>query len=244
MTAGAMKLFCLPYAGASAAIYGRWRKRLLPVADVHPLELAGRGARMNEPLPDRVEDAVDDLFQRIEPYLDGSPYALFGHSMGSLLAFELVHRIQQAALPGPDPVIVSGRSAPHVPAGNRYVHLMSDSEFRQELLSIGGTPQELFDTPSVYPMFERIIRSDYRMLETYRYAEKTEGIRANLIVLGGTEDSTIQGPLEEWRRHAAAGYRIIRFRGGHFFIHEDEAEVVELLKKELGFRMLKGAGTS
>jgi medium-chain acyl-[acyl-carrier-protein] hydrolase len=237
-----VKLFCLPYAGASASVYSKWRRRLFPTVEIRPLELSGRGARSNESLPASVEEAVEDLFRQMAGELDDSPYAVFGHSMGSLLAYELVHRIRRASLPEPGTLFVSGRSAPHIPAGDRRVHLMSDAEFREELIRIGGTPKELFDTPPLYRLFERIIRSDYRMIETYRYKEKPQRIGSTMIVLNGTHDRTTLGRMEEWENHAAAACRIVNFHGGHFFIHECEDEIFELINHELTAGMPKGAG--
>lgn len=226
------KLFCLPYAGGSASVFAKWRRRLPEWIELHPLELAGRGRRIKEPLPSSLEEAVEDLITVIRPLLGSASYALFGHSMGSLLAFELARRIRDASLPEPGILIVSGRSAPHIPCtGN--VHRMSDEQFRDELLNIGGTPAELFETPSLSNLFVPIIRSDYHMIETYRFSERTERLRCEMIVMSGENDRTMQGKMEEWQRHTTGECGIFTFPGGHFFIHEQEDLVLELIANSL-----------
>jgi medium-chain acyl-[acyl-carrier-protein] hydrolase len=43
----------------------------------------------NELFYEDLQDAVNDIFDIIDNEIDDSPYAIYGHSMGSLLAFEL-----------------------------------------------------------------------------------------------------------------------------------------------------------
>ncbi|WP_163029419.1 thioesterase II family protein, partial [Pseudomonas viridiflava] len=95
-----MKLFCLPYSGASAMFYSPWRRTLPDWLNVRPLELPGRGMRMAEPLQTDIVQLADQLADEIAAELD-TPYALFGHSLGGLLAFELAHALRVRGLPAP-----------------------------------------------------------------------------------------------------------------------------------------------
>lgn len=198
---------------------------------------------MNERLPGSVEEAVGDLYRAIGPTLGTEPYALFGHSMGSLLAFELAYRIREASLPEPAVIFASGRSAPHLPS-SRGVHRMSDAEFREELLSIGGTPAELFDSPSLSKLFLPIIRSDYRMIETYRYVQRPAPLRSDLVVLTGKHDRTTVGRMDEWGRHTTGRCEVFAYEGGHFFIHEKEEQVLERIASAMEQVTARGAGAS
>ncbi|MEY8742625.1 thioesterase II family protein [Bacillales bacterium AN1005] len=93
-----INLFCIPFAGGSAVVYSKWKKNTDSFIQIHEVELPGRGRRMNEPLIDNMEAMVEDIFYSIKNNLT-EPYALFGHSMGGLLTYELCHKIQQVGDP-------------------------------------------------------------------------------------------------------------------------------------------------
>ncbi|MFV0275949.1 MAG: thioesterase II family protein [Parahaliea sp.] len=108
----AINLFCLPYSGASAAVYYQWQRKLPLWLKVCPVELPGRGMRMNEPLQTDMAELVGQLAKMLRGRLDAQPYAVFGHSLGGILAFELVRRLVAMNAPAPITLIVSGASAP------------------------------------------------------------------------------------------------------------------------------------
>src|SRR5476649_237391 len=106
-----LRLFCLPYSGASAMVYARWRRTLPEWLQVCPLELPGRGMRMDEPLQRDIKALAAQLADEISRDLNG-PYALFGHSLGGLLAFELAHALRERGVPEPLALFASGTAGP------------------------------------------------------------------------------------------------------------------------------------
>lgn len=90
-----IKLFCLPYAGGSSVIFNSWKQYIDPSIELVPIELAGRGKRINEPLYNGVNDAVEDVFGLIKNKITDTPYALFGHSMGGMISYELAQKIKR-----------------------------------------------------------------------------------------------------------------------------------------------------
>ena len=108
-----IKLFCIPYAGCSASIYSKWKRKLPQDIELIPLEPAGRGRRCDEPLYNNLNEAVDDLYWEAAKVLDRSDeYILFGHSMGSLLAFELYYKLMEEGFREPLHLYVSGARLP------------------------------------------------------------------------------------------------------------------------------------
>ena len=93
----ALNLLCLPYSGASAMVYSRWRRKLPAWLQVRPVELPGRGARMAEPLHTDMQALARQLASE-QRLAASAPYALLGHSLGALLAFELAHELQALGL--------------------------------------------------------------------------------------------------------------------------------------------------
>ncbi len=84
-----IKLFCIPYSGASATVYSRWSKLINKEIEVFPLELAGRGRRLNDKFYNDMDEAAEDLSNTIIDEAKDINYALFGHSMGARLTYEV-----------------------------------------------------------------------------------------------------------------------------------------------------------
>ena len=146
-----IKLFCFPYAGGSAAVYNRWKEYLNPEIELRPVELSGRGERMDEPLYTNMEDLIEDVFQLLEGEFEESEYALLGHSMGAMIIYELSRKIIDNNLKLPLHIFFSGHSAPQINrADEKIYHLMKDDEFKREIIGLGGTPPEFFDHTRIF----------------------------------------------------------------------------------------------
>lgn len=226
-------LFCIPYAGGSAMLYTKWKKYLDASIEVYPLELTGRGKRFKEPFYANVTEAVDDLFPKIKELSHKAPYALYGHSMGSILAYELYYRIEELKHPKPVHLFFSGRIAPHIVRDERPIYNLPDDEFVAKIIKLGGTPREIFENIELQNFFVPIIRNDYRLIDTYKYIARDTKIDCDLTVLAGKEDDMTTEEIEGWRLHADQSCRIHYFQGGHFFINEFTSDIVEIINDSL-----------
>lgn len=225
-----IKLFCIPYAGGSAMVYFKWKKKLNSIIELHPIELAGRGSRYNEPLYESLDEAVNDIYRYIIAHIDSSPYALFGHSMGSYLAFELFHRLASMNHKAPIHIFFSGKEAPQNNKFKKQIHLLDDFEFKSKIIEFGGTPEELINNKELFHLFLPIIRSDYRIVERYKYLPKPTKIDCGVSVLSGRKDIEISiDDLVGWKTHTIKDFNLHYFDGGHFFIFEDMDRVVKLI---------------
>ncbi|MGH3865078.1 MAG: thioesterase II family protein [Pseudonocardiaceae bacterium] len=163
-----VQLFCLPHAGGSALAYRRWDTRTPSDVLVRPVELPGHGARMREPLVGEFDRLVSALAEEISAQIGGR-YALFGHSFGALLAFELARTLRHHV---GEPVIllVSGRNGPSLPAAEPLLHALSEDPLLRGLSAFGGTDERVLADPDLRALFLPIIRADLRLAETYRRA--------------------------------------------------------------------------
>ncbi|WP_243643895.1 thioesterase II family protein [Paenibacillus pinisoli] len=227
-------LFCLPYAGGSAQVYKRWAGKLHSSIRLIPAELAGRGSRMGQPFYRNTAEAVQDLLPLVrQAALGGGSYALFGHSMGSMLAYELLHALREESMPLPAASFLSGRGAPHSEyEQGRRIHELPDAEFLDEVKQLGGMSAELLQHRELLDLFLPILRADFKLVGEYE-PKPRKPLPLRLTILGGKEDSTVKGSLVEWEYYAAGGCDRVLFDGGHFFIHEQESDVVALLNKTL-----------
>ncbi|AIQ49405.1 hypothetical protein R70723_28635 [Paenibacillus sp. FSL R7-0273] len=232
-----MKLFCLPYAGGSASVYSQWSSKLSGIAEVIPVELAGRGRRMPEPPYLSLEEAVEDITSIIMQQLSGDPYAVFGHSLGAILAYETIYQLKSRGVKEPDAAFFSGRSAPHVRAkDDRIVHLLADEEFISHLMELGGTPPQFFENTELMNLFLPIIRSDFRLSETYIFKEKSSKLGCDVNIFYGNQDDTLSGAIGEWDQVTEKDCKYAEFDGDHFFIHSQSQSVIKALIKGLHLR--------
>ena len=224
------KLFLFPYAGGAAASYNGLRQYVDPTIEFRAIELAARGRRMREPNYNSIDDAVDDVFKIIKDELTQAPYVLYGHSMGSMIAFELAYKIRDNNLPMPIHIILSGRAAPHISRdGKRILHHLSDEEFKKQLLEMGGTPKEFFDHPELLEVFLPLLKGDFRLTETYTHRKKDAPLDIDLTVLSGKADEDTPEEIEAFHIHTSKTCDIHFFEGGHFFIHEEPQKVVNII---------------
>lgn len=211
-------LFCLPHAGGSALAYRRWDTRTPSHVLVRPVELPGRGTRMREPLVGEFDRLVTVLAEEISAQIDGR-YALFGHSFGALLAFELARTLRHH-VGEPVALLVSGRNGPSVPAPEPLLHALPEDRFLRGLSVFGGTDERLLADPDLRAFFLPIIRADLRLTETYRRAW-AQPLRCPISVYAGRCDPLVTpSGLAAWRQETTGAVHIQQFDGGHFYLAE------------------------
>lgn len=228
------KLFCIPYAGGSARSYMIWKKYLNDNIMLCPVELAGRGERIDEHCYFEMDVLVEDIVSTIISLLDpGINYAILGHSMGALLAFEVYYKLTEKR-EQPCHMFFSGHQAPHNSVDKTKYHLLPDKEFLKIIYRYGGNTNLMMQNEEVRSIFLPILRSDFKMLEKYDYKEKKEKITCNCTVINGTLDNSIMDyNIKEWTIHFGKGYSFVEIEGGHFFILDNCYEVVDIINRTL-----------
>ncbi len=215
-------------------VYNTWKKHLHHSIELYPIELAGRGKRFSEPLYGSFEEAVEDIYRCVNEGLDDSDYAIFGHSMGSLLAVELLHKLKQSEHRAPIHAFFSGRYPPHIKKEEEAIHTLPDEEFTNEIFKLGGTSKELMESDELLELFIPILKADYRILDGYTYDHGTGKFDCGITVFSGIDDSEIeQGELSQWQAYTEKTCKIYEFQGGHFFINEHSRSIVEIINSTL-----------
>jgi len=230
-----IKLFCLPYAGGSAkAIYSKWIENLDPKIELYPIELAGRGARIADDLYSNVEEAIDDVLEQIKNEIVDSDYAIFGHSMGSILTYEVLQRIENLRLPPPVHAFFSGRRAPHCPSRREISYSkMNELELENEMIALGGTPPEFFEYPELKNIFIPIIKSDFKIADTLIQKSEVQPLNCDISIFIGADEDVTEQESTEWSQHSTGNCSITYFEGGHFFLLDKQQEVVDTINKVL-----------
>lgn len=228
-----LRLFCLPYAGASAVIFRPWAKRLPGWIDVRPVELPGRGTRVAEMPVTDFRSLVHRLADELSPELD-RPFAIFGHSLGGLIGFELACELRHRRAREPDCVFVSAVVPPDLGAPIRPLHDASTPDLLRILHRLGGTPPEILTDANALEAYLPIVRADFELLVRY---ERTapRPLDGPLIVFAGAAD-TFAPPrdLDGWRRHTVGPFARYVLPGDHFFLRTEETMVLSILADALG----------
>jgi medium-chain acyl-[acyl-carrier-protein] hydrolase len=231
-----LRVFCFPFAGGSAAVYGEWSRLLPPYVKVVPIEYPGHGRRFAQsPLA-----AVDQIAQvhagELLADLDEGPYALFGHSMGAVVAFELARELRRRGAPLPVKIYASATLAPCSPeheARGEDVSAMTDDEVRDRLIELGGTPQEILDNADLMELMLPIVRADMAACEDYVYRPETP-LPCPITALGGVDDDTFeQSELTRWGEVTSKSFEVVTLPGGHFFLRTHTAALTRWLGEDI-----------
>lgn len=229
-----LKLLCLPPAGASASMYMRWQRSFPQWVQVAPVELPGRGSRFAEAF---IED-FDALVQKISrEYVEGlrQPYALFGHSMGALLAYGIAVRQRDHRARLPEVLLASGSPAPSCRDPDLLAGKDSDEALIEDMRKQGGVPEEVFANEEMLRLTLNVLGADYRVVKGYQYWPAAP-LSMPLHVFAGRDDDIDVECIEAWRREAGGPFSVEWFDGGHFFVrHNEEAvlkAVIERLSRE------------
>lgn len=225
--APAVRLICLPYAGGSAATYVPWAKSLPSRVELIALQPPGRGSRMAESPHERMEPLVAELM-RVFPLLTDRPYVLFGHSLGSRVAFEVALQCQLRGIALPARFIASGSRAPYLTKRELPIHDLPDAQFVAALRDLEGTPEEILNNSELIQWLLPLLRADFRIADQH-VAPRT-ALNCPLTVLAGTEDETVSpADAEAWRDLTTIEFDIHWVSGGHFFVEHNREWVLERL---------------
>src|SRR5688500_7176207 len=226
-----LTLFTLPCAGASAAMYLRWRRRLPSWVQVQPIELPGRGGRLHEAAETTFEPLVELLSDELET-CPPQRYALFGHSMGALLAFGIAHSLYKRKRLLPVALLISGCAAPSRQDWRRYADKNTDESLIADRRKQDATPEEVFETADLLSMTLSLMRPDYRVCSSFRY-KKMSPLPIPIHVFGGSADEIHESKLEAWQCESSADFSLDLFEGGHFFLRQQEETFLSVLAQRL-----------
>jgi len=230
--APAVRLFCLPYVGGAASVYESWRGALGGDVEVCPVELPGHQTRLREKAFSDLDALVNALASAITDELD-VPYALFGHSLGSLVAFELARELRRRGADEPRALFVSGGPAPRLAREHPPVHDASDAEVVARLRLLGGLPDEVLAEPGLLRRFLPTIRADFAVFETYAFTPERP-LSCPVVAFTGSEDTDVPAArVEPWSVESTGRFEHHVLPGGHFFVHTARTALLNLVRGEL-----------
>jgi surfactin synthase thioesterase subunit len=225
-----VQLACFPHAGGAASFFFPVSRALAPDVDVLAVQYPGRQDRRGERCIDNLCELADVIAGELLPRCD-RPLALFGHSMGATVAYEVARLLERAgALPVG--IFASGRRAPSIDR-NESIHLRDDKGLVRALHELSGTSSALLGDAEFVNMVLPSVRADYRAVETYRHPDgPVLGCPVSVLVGDADPMATIED-AEAWRGHTTGKFRIEVYPGGHFYLSEQVNSVLSTIVDQL-----------
>ncbi|HYL42407.1 MAG TPA: alpha/beta fold hydrolase [Ktedonobacteraceae bacterium] len=212
--AAKVRLICFPAAGANSAIFSAWPDHLYAAE----IAVARRETGVND-----YATLVQQSAEAMQPYIKRSstPYALFGHSLGALLAYGVADALRNIRTVQPIGLLLAAASHPR--SSHRQLglplHEWTQADVVTYLRRQGGTPQHVLDNPVLFNRLLPRLQADLTMLASYVYTQNNT-LDCPIAVFGGLEDE--QNPpsqLEQWKAYTHRSFALHMFPGNHFFFH-------------------------
>ncbi|MFG2139927.1 thioesterase II family protein [Streptomyces sp. NPDC048650] len=225
------RLVCLPHAGGSASYYFRVAEALAPDIDVLAVQYPGRQDRHREPCVESLPELARQVVHRLLPWTD-RPLALFGHSMGASLAFEVARLLEHAHGVTPAALFASGRRAPSAHR-DEFVHRTGDEQLIREVQELSGTDAQLLENAEMLRMVLPAIRSDYKAAETYRYVPGPDLSCPVTALIGDTDPRVTLDEARSWAAHTTGTFDLKVYGGGHFYLNQHSRAVNREISAQL-----------
>lgn len=233
MTSDLIPVICLPHAGAGASFYFSWRRSAPVCLELLSLQPPGREERTDEEPHRDIGTAVEALLPDLTEVMTGRPaFALFGHSLGAALAYELARAVEERTELSVRHVFVSGSPAPARGRGGNSASL-DDAEFVARVEELAGYRHPAFDYPELREIILPTLRADVAMHEAYRPASPAP-IQAAITCLRGADDCLVSAAdAADWKSATAGECRFVELPGGHMYLTESAPALLDLLARTL-----------
>ena len=237
-----IRLFCLPFAGGSAAIFHGWGARLKPEIEVWAAQPRARGMRFRESPLESVAEMAEEYLEAMRPGLtpgSARPYAFYGHSLGGLLAFELTRRLHAEGLPLPEHLFIGATVPPHMGLVHERIGHLEDEAFVEAIQQrYGGIPAEVMREPELMALFLPALKTDFAAYEKHVHRQGKKVPVPVTVFAGAGDHASTAVLLEEWERHTSGPFELRVTPGDHFFLTESSEMVLQRIRKTLD----EGAG--
>lgn len=228
-----LNVFCLPYAGGNKYSYREFKSKAPAFLNFIMLEYPGRGARISEPLTTDIHKIVNDLYNQVKNMVEKEDYAIYGHSMGGLVAYLLTVKIAENKLKLPLHLFITGTTGPSAPTrGEKKRFMMNQDEFIQEIRNFGGMPHEVLENKELLLYLEPILRTDFEASESYIHGNYPV-LNVPITVITGTEEDLEPSNIEMWQNESSYKVDFKRLPGKHFFIFDYVPEIIQIIAKKI-----------
>jgi medium-chain acyl-[acyl-carrier-protein] hydrolase len=227
-----LKLVCFPFAGSSASVFRPWIDRLPAEVEILAVQLPGRENRLRE----RCVRDMDEIIQQLEREIGAlltSPFVFFGHSLGSLIAYELMQQLKARGQGLPELFFASGAPAPHTCITTEHPRTLTQDQILRDLRTISGTHASLLDDAELIALVLPMLQADFELYANYRYQERAP-LQSPIVAIRGADDTYItQQRQMEWKRHTDRQFTFRTIPGPHHFMVDSAEALLALVNTYL-----------
>lgn len=214
-----LRLFCFPHAGGSAGSLNGWVRRLPPGIGLERVELPGRDPASGQRPHTRIDQLMPQLWRSWADRLD-RPYALYGHSLGALVAYEFAQHARASGHRMPLALFVSGRRAPQCPLVLDALHDLPEAQLMARLAEFGGTPEGVMRNARWRNHLLPALRADLEMSDRYVYPPHAP-LDCPLFAFRGEGDAiATEAEVLAWGAQTTGRFAAENLPGGHFFSNQ------------------------
>lgn len=222
-----MRLYCWPHAGGAASAFLNWREsQACPGLSIVPVEPPGRGHRRDEPPAGSMEELVSGFLDALSRRPRNEPFALFGHSLGALVAYEAARHALRSGTHRPLCLIVAAARPPAAAIDSAFDDL-SDGALVALMARLGGTLPNLLDHEEIVRRSLPVLRADLSLMTAYRRSAPSTVLPLPILALSGRSDAVADpAGCEGWRSMTSDRFQQRSYLGSHFFPHERRDEIL------------------
>jgi pyochelin biosynthetic protein PchC len=229
-----IRLLCFPHAGGATVAFHDWAALAAPDIEVVTVQYPGRQDRLYDPCANTMEELADTLTTALRHELTGDlPLALFGHSMGSSVAYEVARRLEEDPGRTLTHLVVSGRHRPRGPQEEAPGPAPTDTEVLDRVRLLDPEGAAVYDHPDLRPVIMPALRADFGLLAKYRPAHLRR-LGVPVTACGGDRDPvcTVED-LKSWSDVTTKGLDLRVFEGGHFYLQQRKQELLAFVASQL-----------
>lgn len=209
----ASRLVCFPHAGGSASFFSGW-DALLPDVEVHAVRYPGRAERISEPCATDLRALAASIAEAIGEAGWAAPVALFGHSLGAVIALETARALDGMGRPAAHLFASGSRDAalPEQALGDEDAE--DDDDVAIQLLELGGTPRELTTDPEFLELVLPYVQADTRLFHSYQH-RASPVLSCQVTTITGNKD--MHSDRRPWRELTGSLTEHL-VPGNHFYL--------------------------
>jgi medium-chain acyl-[acyl-carrier-protein] hydrolase len=227
-----LRLLCIPHAGSGPVVFFKWAAHFPAAVELWNIRLPGRGTRLREASHTDISALVNELAAALQPYLN-APFAIFGHSLGALIGYELTQHLRRQNGPQPVHLLVSGHRAPHRPPLNPPIHQAGDVALLRRVKGLGGTATAVFADKELIQLMLPPLRADFTLWENYRYPDYPP-LPCPITAFCGYDDSEAkEADIAAWAQHTDGQFSMRMFVGDHFYFQPNALPLLQAITRTL-----------
>ena len=228
-----LNVFCLPFAGGNKYSYRLYGENASSLLNIIPMDYPGRGARITEPLIEDIYTLVKDMYNQVCNKIGETDYAIYGHSMGGLVAYLLTRALIENNHKAPLHLFITGTTGPSaLSRTDKKRHLLPKEEFINEIKKLGGMPDEILQNEEWLYYFEPILRADFKASENYLH-ENSAPLKVPMTVITGSDEDMEMADILIWQKESACTVDFRQMPGNHFFIFRHPRAIIDIISKKL-----------